>query len=128
MPILSFETTKSLDADMAQDIAKRLTHATATCLGKDPAVTVVQIKDGRDSGRWFVAGSTGDFAPVARLDIQITEGTNSSAEKAAWLQAVASILGISEASDPHYLTVTEVPGTDWGFNGISQTARKGEAR
>ncbi|MGV1833002.1 hypothetical protein ACQZ6Z_26990 [Agrobacterium vitis] len=61
---------------------------------------------------------------ISRLSIQITAGTNSEEEKAAWIRAAADLLECLPHDAPHYLTIIEIPGTDWGFNGIAQTARK----
>ena len=72
-------------------------------------------------------------APVsgatAWLEISITAGTNSEAQKARFIQAAFDELqrllapggGFEVAS---YVTVRELPATDWGYGGRTQRARQ----
>jgi 4-oxalocrotonate tautomerase len=124
MPIVTYSTNATLTNEDARLLAVGLTDITREHLRKDPAVTVVKISSRNEFDAWFVAGDPAAEPQVSHLSIQITEGRNTVEEKAAWLRAAAELLGIRSESIPNYLTITEIPDTDWGFNGITQTARR----
>lgn len=128
MPIITYETSADLTPEQSQKLACGLTKITQHHLRKDPAVTVVRIIFKTDSAAWFVGGRAVAGQQASHLSIQITAGTNTDAEKAIWIRSAAELLGVSSENVPHYLTINEVPGTNWGFNGITQTTRKGSAK
>jgi 4-oxalocrotonate tautomerase len=124
MPIITYEASADLTAEERQELASRLTEITRQHLRKDPALTVVRMALKPESGAWFVAGRAVTEQHASRLSIQITAGTNTDTEKSVWIRAAAELLGVISQNVPHYLVINEIPGTDWGFNGITQTARK----
>lgn len=108
-------------------LAQSLTALTASVLRKRPEVTVVVIDD-LPAVRWTIGGQpTGQ--PTTMLQIDITAGTNTEADKAAFVREAFDVLtrhvgggqGLATAS---YVIVREVPATDWGYGGHTQAARR----
>jgi 4-oxalocrotonate tautomerase len=70
--------------------------------------------------------------PTALLEISITQGTNTVAQKAAFIAAAFAELqqqlapeGVLEEAS--YVCIRELPATDWGYGGKSQQARAAAA-
>lgn len=127
MPTLQLQVSPRQTPERCQLLAASLTQLTAQWLGKRAEVTAVTISHLPPTD-WFVGGRPVD-RPTAMLDIAITQGTNTVAEKAAFIAAVFAELqrqlaqgaGLHDAS---YVTVREVPATDWGYGGMTQAGRK----
>ena len=126
MPILTVRLSTTPDAAKARQIAEVLTDLTATILRKKRSLTAVTL-DVVSPESWTVGGRTlaeqglSSFA----LTIQLTAGTNSPNEKAAYIAAVfarmAELLGpLHEAS---YVTVQDVAADSWGYGGRTQENR-----
>jgi 4-oxalocrotonate tautomerase len=127
MPTLQLHLTPAQSAARHAQLARALTAITARVLGKRPEVTAVLI-DERAGTHWFVGGEAAP-RPTALLQIDITAGTNTAAEKAAFIaEAYAELerqLAPGAALEPaSYVIVREVPGTDWGYGGRTQQARQ----
>ena len=90
-------------------------------------VTAVLI-EALPAGRWHVGGLPTQ-RPTALLEVAITAGTNSTAQKAQFIRAafdaieriVAPNGGLEPAS---YIQVRELAATDWGYGGLTQDARR----
>jgi 4-oxalocrotonate tautomerase len=131
MPTLTLKTTAPHDPERDQALAAALTAITAATLGKRAEVTAVLIED-LPAARWFI-GARPVQRPTALLEISVTTGTNSTAQKAAFVEAAFAELqrqlapggALEEAS---YVTVREVPATDWGYGGRTQQTRSVAAR
>ena len=96
-------------------------------LGKRPEVTAV-VMDDLPRARWCVGGRTVEGA-TALLEISITAGTNTAGEKARFIAAAYDELQRQLAPDggfelASYVTVRELPATDWGYGGQTQRARQ----
>jgi 4-oxalocrotonate tautomerase len=130
MPTLRLQVAPLLHPERYTALGAALTRITAQVLHKNPDVTVVMIDD-LPVARYLVAGR--DAAqPIACLEISITAGTNTADEKAQFIrQAYAELQrqlgssghGLHEAS---YVTVRELPATDWGYGGLTQAARRAQ--
>jgi 4-oxalocrotonate tautomerase len=129
MPTLNLKVAPPVDAARAQALASALTELTADVLGKRREVTVVTIES-FSAGHWFVGGS-----PVARataqLQIHITAGTNTTEQKARFVEAAFALLQRQLAPEgalepASYAQVHELPATDWGYGGRTQAARQAE--
>ena len=128
MPTLHLHTTAVLDDTARSTLARALTELTADALGKRPEVTAVLLHHHRP-GQWFIGGVAAEAQPTAQLGIDITTGTNSADEKAAFVagawqllnRALGGTTGLAPAS---YVIVREVPATDWGYAGQTQAARR----
>lgn len=107
------------------DLAATLTALTVELLGKKRELTVVAIEP-LPVEAWFVGGTAlGAGESGAVLEIRITEGTNTKAQKAAFIRAafdaLASALpGLHPAS---YVTIHEPPADAWGYSGETQEYR-----
>ncbi|HSV47895.1 MAG TPA: tautomerase family protein [Ramlibacter sp.] len=127
MPTLTLKLAPLQNPDRYAALARALTALTAQLLGKRPEVTAVAIQD-MPVAQWFVGG-TEPAGPAAMLDISITAGTNTVAEKGAFVAAVFEELQRQLA--PHgrlhpasYVSVHELPATDWGYGGQTQRQRQ----
>ncbi len=128
MPTLHLHTTAVLDDTARSTLARALTELTAEVLGKRPEVTAVLLHHHRP-GQWFIGGVAAEAQPTAKLGIDITTGTNSADEKAAFVagawQLLGHVLGGATGLAPaSYVIVREVPATDWGYAGQTQAARR----
>ena len=127
MPTLQLKVSPSQTPERCQQLAASLTKLTAKLLGKRAEVTAVTI-DLLPATHWFVGGAPVD-RPTAMLDIAITQGTNTVEEKTAFVAAVFAELqhllaDAGQLHDASYVTVREVPATDWGYGGMTQAGRK----
>ena len=127
MPTLTLKIAPPCTPDRTQALARALTAITAQTLGKRAAVTAVLI-DELNAHHWTV-GARALQQPTALLEISITAGTNSAAQKAAFIAAAFAELqqqlapgaALEEAS---YVIVRELPDSDWGYGGQTQQARQ----
>jgi 4-oxalocrotonate tautomerase len=90
-------------------------------LGKRRELTAVLIEDW-PAARWFVDGEA-VHRPTALLEIDITQGTNTADEKAAFIAAAHAYLQ-RELGHGARCIVRELPGPDWGYAGRTQQARR----
>ena len=127
MPTLTLKIAPPCAPDRIQALACALTAITVQTLGKRAAVTAVVI-DELKAHRWTV-GARPLQPPTALLEISITAGTNTAAQKAAFIAAAFAELqqqlaldaALEEAS---YVIVRELPASDWGYGGPTQQARQ----
>jgi 4-oxalocrotonate tautomerase len=128
MPTLTLKIAPPLgDPAQAQPLAAALTRVSAETLGKRAEVTAVVI-EAVALTHWSVGGRPAQ-RPTAMLDIDITAGTNTAAEKARFIaaafdtieRALAPQVGLEPAS---YVLVREWPATDWGYDGRTQAERR----
>ena len=128
MPTLHLHTTVVLDDTARSTLARALTELTADVLGKRPEVTAVLLHH-HQPGQWFLGGVSAEAQPTAQLAIDITTGTNSADEKAAFVAGAWELLGrvlggATGLALASYVIVREVPATDWGYAGQTQAARR----
>lgn len=126
MPTLQLKVSPLQNPSRYRALAEALTRITARELGKRADLTAVVIDD-VPVARWHVGG-TDVQRPTAMLEISITQGTNTTAQKAAFIaSAFAELeaqLGHGQGLEPaSYVIVREVPATDWGYGGQTQAAR-----
>lgn len=131
MPTLQLRIAPLQNPERYAELAQALTALTARVLGKRPEVTAVLIDD-LPAARWYIGGQA-TTETTALLQIDITAGTNTEAEKAAFVaQAFAELQRQLGAGRPlaqaSYVTVRELPATDWGYGGHTQAARRAGTR
>ena len=131
MPTLTLKIAAPHDPERDQALATALTAITATTLGKRADVTAVLIED-LPAARWFI-GARAAVRPTALLEISVTTGTNSAAQKAAFVEAAFAELARqlapgSALEEASYVSVREVPASDWGYGGRTQQARSAAVR
>lgn len=131
MPTLQLKISPPQPPAMYADLARELTAITATILGKRPEVTAVMI-EALPAAHWFV-GSNPVVHATAWLEISITAGTNTAAQKADFIEAAFACLqdqlGNGQALESaSYVIVRELPAGDWGYGGQTQAGRKRSAQ
>lgn len=127
MPTLYLKVSPLQNPPQYQALASALTRLTAQHLGKRPEVTAVMIND-MPAAHWYVGGEAVQ-RPTAMLEISITAGTNTPAQKAAWIAAsfaeLERQLGLGQPlEEASYVIVRELPADDWGYSGHTQRARQ----
>jgi 4-oxalocrotonate tautomerase len=124
MPMLQLKITPPQDAQRRALLAQRLTTLTHEILGKRRRVTALVIED-LPKDRWFL-GAEAPQEAAAWLEISVTQGTNTSDEKQAFVEQAYRELEqqLGSLADASYVIVREVPATDWGFGGQTQEARQ----
>jgi 4-oxalocrotonate tautomerase len=127
MPTLQLKIAPLQNPSRYRNLASTLTRLTAQYLGKRPEVTAVLIED-LPAARWHIGG-TDVQRPTAFLEISITAGTNTEAEKSAFIaaafEALQQQLGAGQPLEPaSYVIVRELPATDWGYGGQTQAVRR----
>lgn len=127
MPTLQLKISPPQTPALYAELARELTAITADILGKRPEVTAVMIEE-LPVARWYV-GSTPVQRPTAWLEISISAGSNTVAQKTAFIEAafaaLQDLLGDGHALEPaSYVIVRELPASDWGYGGRTQSARR----
>lgn len=128
MPYLHLSLCPAPGADPSlRDLANSLTELTAEHLAKDPLLTAVRIELAPAS-HWFIGARAlaADTLATYQLQIQVTAGTNSPAQIAAYLAAVHAAMGaaLGRVHPTSYTVVQQVPAESWGYGGHSQAARR----
>ncbi|KAB2963504.1 hypothetical protein [Zoogloea sp.] len=124
MPYLNLSYA-SVEAPAAAELAAALTDLTVGLLGKKRELTVVRLQR-VPLAEWFLGGvALGEGQAGAVLEIRITAGTNTKAEKAAFIRGAFAALaerlpGLVPAS---YVALHEPPADAWGYGGLTQEFR-----
>lgn len=126
MPYLNVSVSIPESSEAAEKIVAVLMKHTGEVLGKKPDVTSIEI-DFIAPNKWFVGGLrvSDQKAITFYLDIKVTDGTNTKAEKAKYVKNVfadfEAILGpITPAS---YIVIHDLRADSWGFQGRTQEYR-----
>jgi len=126
MPYLNVRIAMKKSPDVAEKVVSSLMKHTAGLLGKKPEVISIAV-DFVSPELWFVGGSrvSDQHKITFYLDIKVTEGTNTKAEKAKYVKEVFSdfeaIMGpITPAS---YIVIHDIRADSWGFQGKTQEYR-----
>ncbi len=80
------------------------------------------------AGQWHIGGEPVQ-SPTAYLEISVTQGTNTPAQKAAFIEAAFAELqqqigNGAPLAAASYVIVREVQATDWGYGGQTQESRR----
>lgn len=126
MPFLRLTLAPEPSSSVASALAEGLTALMAERLRKKAALTSVLVEPAH--GVWTIGGAPQPAA--AHLEATITAGTNTEAEKAAFIAEAMMLLrthmpGLHAAT---YVTLREVAAGDWGYDGRTQAARQAETR
>lgn len=103
-------------------LGSEATRLMAEVMHKKREVTVVEVDTTQSA--WHADGK-----PVSGLaayvDVKITAGTNSAEEKARLLKELQALLErqLGPLAAPAYVVIHEIPVTDWGYGGRSQSSR-----
>lgn len=111
---------------LRRDIATTVRALSTKILKKDPAVTAVIIQS-VEPHDWFCGDQSLAEHKLASfwLDIHVTEGTNSKAEKAAFIDAAFQGMGelLGPLHNETYVHVHDVRGDAYGYGGVTQDYR-----
>ncbi len=127
MPYLDIKLSAPCLPEKVAALAARMTDLAVEVLGKRREVTAATVNC-VPPGHWTIGGE-----PISEsgktsffLEINVTTGTNTPSEKdafvAAAFAAAESILG--KLAPASYVIVREVPAGEWGYEGITQQARR----
>lgn len=126
MPFLDIRLSAPCLPGNVAKIAERMTDLTVRVLGKRREVTAVAVQCVAP-GHWSIGGASlnttgsGSFF----LEVNVTEGTNTPEQKAAFVAAAfaaaEAILGKLDAAS--YVIVREVAADAWGYQGLTQEHR-----
>jgi 4-oxalocrotonate tautomerase len=127
MPILTLKLSDNARIQNTQTLAQGLTQLSADVLHKRADVTSVVFQR-IAANDWWVGGEASDQV-LMQLDIRITQGTNTEAEKQAFIAQAFALLPQHLAAGQHmhatcYISVQELPATDWGYGGLTQQQRR----
>ncbi|MCM2473018.1 4-oxalocrotonate tautomerase [Rhizobium sp. CG5] len=104
-------------------LQSEVTRLMAEILEKRKELTAVRIER-VDPGQWTVGDQP--MTVAAHIDAKVRAGTNTQAQKAAFIAAAADllrqVLGV-ELSPATYVVIHEVPGDAWGYDGRTQESR-----
>ena len=127
MPILTLKLSAHAHIQNGAVLAQALTALSHRVLHKHSDVTSMVLQRVAQES-WWVGGevSTQIFA---QLDIRITQGTNTEEEKAAFVAQAYLLLSehLGKGQVLHttsYISVQELPATDWGYGGFTQQQRR----
>lgn len=127
MPILTLKFSANTQLKDANALAVALTKLSTESLDKRSEVTAVVFQRMAEN-HWWVGGEAHQHALV-QLDIRVTQGTNTEAEKAAFIAQAFELLPkhLLKGQQMHatsYISVQELPATDWGYGGFTQQQRR----
>jgi 4-oxalocrotonate tautomerase len=121
MPYINVKLNVKESDELKEKIVEIVLDKTTNILNKKREVTSVFVEFVPFSS-WSVGGKN---SPTFNLDIKITKGTNTKNEKAEYIKSVykefTNLLG--EISIASYITIDEVDGDSWGFEGLTQEYR-----
>jgi 4-oxalocrotonate tautomerase len=126
MPFLDVKISRGDTPDDVTAIASELTQLTHDLLGKKREVTAVAI-DWVPPQQWFIGEQS--LAAAGRrsffLKIEITTGTNTKDQKAAFVAAVFAAMEqlLGPLAPASYVVIQEVAADAWGYAGRTQEYR-----
>lgn len=128
MPLLQLDIASlALTPEQGQALRQGLTSLMADLLHKRADLTVVNVSQRRPDA-WAVGGQAlPDAAWSASLQVFITEGTNEAGERARFISAADALIHevmVGPAATPLYIVLHEVPADSWGYDGLTQAARR----
>lgn len=116
----------SLTAGQIADLQRRATDLMSDILGKRRDLTVIAVEQAV-AAAWSVGGQALEGSGrCAQIEAFITAASNSEEQKSAFLKAAHALLLdiLGRVDAPVYVIVHEVPAPDWGYDGLSQAARR----
>ena len=126
MPFLDAKVSRGETPDDAKAIASELTRLTHELLGKRREVTAVAI-DWLPAEQWFIGGESLLASDLRSffLKIEITTGTNTKDQKAAFVAAVFAAMErlLGPLAPASYVVIQEVAADAWGYAGRTQEFR-----
>lgn len=123
MPFITLHHTASSDSALLARLATELTALTQRILRKDPQRTSVLVRT-VPAAEWYIAGASmaDRAAPVFRLEITVTDETNTRDEKRRFQREAFALLNdLLGGVHPHSnVQVIDCRATAYGYGGITQ--------
>lgn len=126
MPLIQITLTGPQAAPATtQQLQQEMTRLMANILHKETMLTVVSVTQLPEGA---CSANEQAVATSASLQALITAGTNSAAEKAAFIFAAKMLLTATfgPSDTPLYVALHELPADSWGYDGQTQAARKAQ--
>ncbi|MCA8881383.1 MAG: hypothetical protein KDA73_15845 [Rhodobacteraceae bacterium] len=122
MPFARLTLIPALTPSSAQDLADNLSTLISTGLGKRHDLISLLVETPA-SCCWTFAGNGHEVS--ADREVSVTGGTNSDADKRAFVDGAMSLLGKGLPALPAatYFVVRELPATSWRYDGMTQADR-----
>jgi 4-oxalocrotonate tautomerase len=126
VPILTLRLNKLPPAKVKYELAENLSLITEKILRKNRKLIVVRFDVDTQQDQWFSNGFVTQQDMIFELNILITKGTNTELEKNQWIAESWKITtnAVGNSSHPNYISIREIDGGDWGYNGLTQNQRK----
>jgi 4-oxalocrotonate tautomerase len=126
MPFIQVAVSSQPNPNLARTLAHAVTERAVRILGSLRERVALDVsfvpKD-----QWFVGGETLEELGVSSywLEIRVTEGRNTTAQKAEYLSEIHALMGrlLGELHPVSYAHVHEAVADAWGFGGVSQAER-----
>ena len=126
MPGLKLTVSGAPDEALSRRLAAELTALTCTTLRKVPERTMVQVRY-LPQEHWFIAArSLADYGKNSfRLELTITEGTNTRDEKSAYQKKAFALLSelIGNLHPHSNIHIIDCDAVSYGYGGLSQEYR-----
>ena len=126
MPYINFRIGNTLENAQRNQLYEKTTSLMKGIMGKRREVTVVHIQESEPHLWATNAVALDTDSPIgAYVDIKVTEGTNTPAEKAEMLSETAKMLKevVGVVQEACYVVIDDIPANSWGYNGKSQAQR-----
>lgn len=122
MPFLRLTVRPEPSEEVAVNLAKELTVLMQDVLHKNAALTSVLVEG--TSGAWAVGQQAREVA--CHLEVSITAGTNDKSQKERFIRDAMHILKkrLGPIHQASYVVISEIPATDWGYDGRTQASRR----
>lgn len=127
MPLITLRANKIFSENIRDSLAESLSLITENILRKNKEVIVVHFEATDQQAEWYIGGAVkSDNEAIFELSIIVTKGTNTDEEKALWIAQAWKLVreALGKASHPNYISIQEIDGKSWGYNGLSQEQRK----
>jgi len=127
MPYINIAVTNGpLSSAQKQRLFDETTRLMAEVLHKNPALTAVRI-DEHPAENWAIAGKALSTSgrPGVHMDIKVTGGTNTDAEKAEMIDRAMAMLKevVGTVPEASYIVIHDLDAGAWGYNGQTQKSR-----
>ena len=127
MPLITLRANKISSQKLRSNLAESLSLITEKILRKNRELIVVRFESADQQAQWYEGGTVkSDDAAIFELSIIVTKGTNTDREKAEWIADAWKLITEFLGSAPYtnYISIQEIDGNSWGYNGLSQEQRK----
>ncbi len=126
MPYINIRIGCKINDKQRKQLNEKTTHFTNVFMGKRREVTVVHIMESEPQQWATHSNKLSEKEPVgAYVDIKVTDGTNTSDQKAEMIYKTATMLKeiIGTIQKACYVVIHDIPANSWGYNGGTQEAR-----